>query len=116
MGMKEEEKKSAACEALRPEEEPPQHDIINSSMGDHSSPWGIAARLHICYEGNISLWYNNVGSLAVSAAGNDKIKLLNFPNSAWWVMKPSAYSALSSFTRDMLIVLRTFSVRRCVEF
>lgn len=99
-----------------PEEEHPQHDIINSSRGGHPSPWGIAARLHICYAGDISLWYNNVGSLAVSAAGNDKIKLLNFPNSAWWVMKLSAPSALSSFTRDTLIVLRPFSVQRSMEF
>lgn len=86
-----------------------QYDIINSSRRDHPSPWGIAARLHISYRGDISLWYNNVESLAVSTAWNDKIKLLNFPNSVWWVMNLSGSRALSSFTKDTLIVFRLFS-------
>lgn len=86
------------------------YDIINSSERDHPSPWGIAARRHISYRGDISLWYNNVESLAVSTAWNDKIKLLNFSNSVWWVMDPSSSRALSSFTTDMLIVFRWFCV------
>lgn len=87
-----------------------QHDSINSSRRDHPSPWRIADRLHISYRGDISLWYNNVESLAAPAAWNDQIKLLNFPNSVWWVMNPSGSAARSSFTKDKLIVFRWFSI------